>query len=248
MKKIFLTLVALFSLSIPLAAEKSIDFFADEVPRYEGFALGASFINQWALGEYSDYASCNFGGEVDAESVEDMSEMFTGTAIAELDLSNFKTSALKNMKNMFADCPDLFSVNFGADFDTSHVTDMSGLFQNVWYITELDLSKFDTSSVTSMASMFEGMESLELLDLSSFKTSSVTNMASMFNSCLKLTKIYVGQGWKTSAVTDSGADMFRSCDRLTGGSGTVYTNTHTDVTYAVIDTPETPGYLTKLGE
>ena len=67
MKKIFLTLVALFSLSIPLAAEKSIDFFADEVPRYEGFALGASFINQWALGEYSDYASCNFGGEVDAE-------------------------------------------------------------------------------------------------------------------------------------------------------------------------------------
>ena len=182
------------------------------------------------------------------ESVEDMSEMFTGTAIAELDLSNFKTSALKNMKNMFADCPELFSVNFGADFDTSHVTDMSGLFQNVWYITELDLSKFDTSSVTSMASMFEGMESLELLDLSSFKTSSVTNMASMFNSCLKLTKIYVGQGWKTSAVTDSGADMFRSCDRLTGGSGTVYTNTHTDVTYAVIDTPETPGYLTKLGE
>ena len=67
MKKIFLTLVALFSLSIPLAAEKSIDFFADEIPRYEGFALGASFINQWALGEYSDYASCNFGGEVDAE-------------------------------------------------------------------------------------------------------------------------------------------------------------------------------------
>ena len=182
------------------------------------------------------------------ESVEDMSEMFTGTAIAELDLSNFKTSALKNMKNMFADCPDLFSVNFGADFDTSHVTDMSGLFQNVWYITELDLSKFNTSSVTSMASMFEGMESLELLDLSSFKTSSVTNMASMFNSCLKLTKIYVGQGWKTSAVTDSGADMFRSCDRLTGGSGTVYTNTHTDVTYAVIDTPETPGYLTELSE
>ncbi len=46
MQKIFCVLLALFSLRLPLAAEGSIEFFTDDVPRYEGFALGASLINQ----------------------------------------------------------------------------------------------------------------------------------------------------------------------------------------------------------
>lgn len=182
------------------------------------------------------------------ESVTDMSRMFEALAVAELDLSKFKTPVLTNMKNMFAECVSLEILTFGDDFDTSNVTDMSGLFKDVWFISELDLNKFDTSSVTTMVSMFEGMESLEILDLSTFKTSGVTTMASMFKSCIYLSKIYVGQGWNTSSVTDSGSEMFLSCGSLTGGNGTVYTNSYKDVSYAVIDTPETPGYLTKLGE
>lgn len=185
------------------------------------------------------------------EAVTDMSEMFQATAVYELDLSKFKTPALTNMKNMFAECASLETLTFGDDFDTSNVTDMSGLFMNMESISELDLSNFDTHSVIDMTSMFEcaGITGeLETLDLSSFDTSNVTKMKSMFNTCINLSKIYVGQGWNTSSVTDSGSEMFLSCGSLTGGNGTVYTNSYKDVSYAVIDTPETPGYLTKLGE
>ena len=191
------------------------------------------------------------------ESVTDMSEMFMRIAVSELDLSNFSTTNLTNMKNMFTECSSLESLVFGDSFDTSHVTDMSGLFQGMEGIFELDLSKFDTSNVTDMTSMFEGAGRtgwLETLDLSSFNTCKVTRMASMFNSCETLMTIYVGTGWNTALVSneaaggDFGEDMFTSCSEITGGKGTVWTNSCTDVTYAVIDTPETPGYLTKLGE
>ena len=154
------------------------------------------------------------------------------------------------MKNMFTECSSLESLVFGDSFDTSHVTDMSGLFQGMEGIFELDLSKFDTSNVTDMTSMFEGAGRtgwLETLDLSSFNTCKVTRMASMFNSCETLMTIYVGTGWNTALVSDEAAGGDLGAE-ITGGKGTVWTNSCTDVTYAVIDTPETPGYLTKLGE
>lgn len=42
-------------------------FFSDAVPRFEGFAAGAFFNNQYALGGWSDFALTNFGAGFDAE-------------------------------------------------------------------------------------------------------------------------------------------------------------------------------------
>ena len=47
--------------------ESFINFFSDEVPRYEGLALGGFVTNQWALGKYSEFALCNIGGGLDGE-------------------------------------------------------------------------------------------------------------------------------------------------------------------------------------
>ena len=93
-----------------------------------------------------------------------------------LDLSNFDTSNVINMSNMFyynrVTNLDLSS------FDTSNVTDMSGMFS--WSAaTSLDLSSFDTSNVTIMIGMFSGSKATSL-DLSNFDTSNVTSVDSMF--------------------------------------------------------------------
>jgi len=74
-------------------------------------------------------------------------------------------------------------------FDTSKVTDMSGMFEYFANASTtpptLDLTHFDTSKVTDMSGMFVGFESNSAtpltLDLAHFDTSQVTNMSNMFS-------------------------------------------------------------------
>lgn len=120
----------------------------------------------------------------------DMSGMFqnsNGSAFYNLDLSNFDTSKVTNMVNMFSGCT-IKEPNLN-NFDTSQVTHMSNMFSSNNFIVTLDLTSFDTSKVTDMSSMFNGCNNLTSLDLISFNTSNVTNMGSMFNGCKKLTNI-----------------------------------------------------------
>jgi hypothetical protein len=65
----------------------------------------------------------------------------------------------------------------------------------------------------------------------------------MFNNNPLLETIYVGDGWDMSKATSSD-NMFSGCGKLTGGNGTTTSGNPTNATYARVDTPETPGYLT----
>ena len=111
-------------------------------------------------------------------------------------------------------------------------------------MTNLDLSHFNTSKVTDMTGMFDGCSGLTSLDLSSFNTSKVTKMIRMFYGNRNLRTIYVGNGWSTEAVTSS-VSMFYDCTNLVGGKGTTYDANHIDKTYAHIDGGSSnPGYFT----
>ena len=110
--------------------------------------------------------------------------------IQSLDLSNFNTSNIVNMKQMFANCFALTSLTLSPSFDTSKVTDMNSMFFNCYALTSLDLSSFDTSNVTDMGYMFKQCNALTSLTLSSsFDTSKVTNMTQMFVNCFVLTSL-----------------------------------------------------------
>ncbi len=70
MKKTLLVLLtAMTFLVTPLSARKAYvtAFFAEEVPRYPGLAIGAHFLNQYAIGDWAQYASANVGGGIDLE-------------------------------------------------------------------------------------------------------------------------------------------------------------------------------------
>ena len=159
-----------------------------------------------------------------------------------------------------------------SNFDTSKVTNMSAMFAYQCELTSLNLSNFDTKNVESMGNMFGDTGNIEVLDLTSFDTSNVTTTYDMFyfskstsgylvqyvyyngeeNRTSKLRTIYVSNLWDVSQV-DPGSGcgncgstyMFYNCINLVGGNGTIYNSNYKDKTYAVIDTPSTPGYLTQ---
>ena len=62
-----LSVLLLTSLVSAETKEPSVVFFSDDVPRYEGLAVGGFLLSQFALGEYSDFAVCNIGGGLDVE-------------------------------------------------------------------------------------------------------------------------------------------------------------------------------------
>ena len=141
--------------------------------------------------------------------------MFSGCyKLTSLDVSNFDTSNVTDMSGMFSGCQNLTSLDV-SNFNTSKVTDMSSMFYSCLELTSLDVSNFDTSNVTNMSGMFECYADSKLtsLDVSNFNTSKVTDMSSMFMHCLKLNALDVSN-FDTSNVTDM-HNMFYSCSGLT---------------------------------
>ena len=182
----------------------------------------------------------------DTSNVTDMYGMFNlCQSLTILDVSNFNTSKVTTMKAMFAECEKLTTLDV-SNFDTSNVTDMSYMFNRCKLLTSLDVVNFDTSNVTTMHSMFSECNSLTTLDLSNFNTLKVTDMYGMFDgygTTMSLNKIYVSDKFVTTNVTDS-TNMFKDCNNLVGGNGTVFDSNNIDKTYARIDTSSTPGYFT----
>ena len=140
---------------------------------------------------------------------------------------------------------NLSSITGLSYLNTSQVTNMSWMFGFCTILPSLDVSSFNTANVTNMSCVFYGCASITSLNLSSFNTSKVTSMANLFRNCTNLQTIYVGNGWSTDAVTNSGY-MFDKCNSLVGGQGTTWDRDKPkDKTYAHIDGgPSNPGYFT----
>ena len=132
--------------------------------------------------------------------------------ILDLDLSNFDTSKVTDMHGMFFNMFYLTTLNL-SNFDTSNVMDMNSMFYSVGNLSKLDLSNFDTSKVTNMGWMFSSMSNLTSLNLSNFDTSKVTDMYGMFSNMSRLTTLNVSN-FDTSKVTDMGW-MFHGMSNLT---------------------------------
>ena len=144
----------------------------------------------------------------DTSNVTNMRSMFNGMSnLTTLNLSNFNTSQVTNMSLMFCGVSNLTSLNL-SNFDTSKVTNMSFMFWGISNLTTLNLSSFDTSKVTRMDSMFSYMYSLTTINLSHFDTSNVTDMGNMFYGAYNLTNLDLSS-FNTSKVTDMSAMFYR---------------------------------------
>ena len=147
----------------------------------------------------------------------DMHDMFYGCESLEMIrfLSAFETGNVKDMHEMFSGCHKLNEYGAGLDlsgWDTSKVTNMSGLFKNCWDAAILNVSTWNTSSVTNMDSMFAGCGALSI-DASKWNTAKVTDMEQMFYSCWRLNSLDL-TGFDTHSVEKMDR-MMNATQRLT---------------------------------
>ena len=92
--------------------------------------------------------------------------------ITSIDFSNFVSSKVNSMKNLFNGCASLISVNF-QNFNAELVTDMTSMFSGCTKLESLNLSSFKTSALTKVPNMFNSCSCLKLLDISNFDLSKV---------------------------------------------------------------------------
>ena len=128
----------------------------------------------------------------------------------ELNITATDIPVPEKMKNLHAAFKDttLNAESMGL-WDTSHVTDMSSMFENAEILSG-DITGWNTSSVTDMSNMFSGGYSdlsdprytLFNQDIGGWDTSSVTHMVSMF--ARSAFNQYIGN-WDTSNVVDMSA-------------------------------------------
>ena len=128
--------------------------------------------------------------------------------------------------------------------DASKVEKADSMFAGFDRLSSVKLPDFSSGSLKNISNMFNGCTILTSLDLSKMNTSNVTNCSSMFSGCESLKMITVSSLWNMKKANYS-SDMFNGCAKLVGRYGTKCNWTlGYDRTYARIDLPGYPGYLT----
>ncbi len=148
----------------------------------------------------------------DVTKVRSFSGMFGNTsALTTLDLTNWgvgRTASDVSMYRMFFRTPELTNLTL-TNFKTTNVTDMSDMFLDIG-VTSLDLSDWDVTKVTDFTSMFDGaaLTTLDLTDWGVGRTASDVDMSLMFCNMLLLTNLTL-TNFKTTNVTDMSAMFYR---------------------------------------
>lgn len=127
---------------------------------------------------YSEFTKIDLT-DLHTEYTTDMSYLFMECKASEIIFSEFNTSNVTDMANMFSSIVTSNKLDL-SNFNTINVKDMSNMFAYS-EIGELDISNFDTSNVENMEGMFRETVTKNL-DLSSFNTIACTDMECMFKS------------------------------------------------------------------
>ncbi|MBE6139281.1 MAG: BspA family leucine-rich repeat surface protein [Firmicutes bacterium] len=151
----------------------------------DGLAKVSSFkINDASYLFYNGGRLSNINELLDlCENVTSCSHMFYNGARKisyQIDLSNFDTSNVTDMTNMFYSCYNLGKIIGLEKFNTSKVTKLDGIFKQTGF-KEFDLSNFDTSNVTSMRELFYYTTStLRSINLGTWDASKVNDIYNAF--------------------------------------------------------------------
>lgn len=131
---------------------------------------------------------------------------------------DYLQSGLKatDVSGMFNNCYKLSNIP-KLGIDTSSCTNFQNVFSGCSSLTSLDISEWNSSNVTNMSQMFIRCQSLTSLDLRNFNVSKVTNMNETFDECSSLVTIDISS-WDTSSVNNFYC-IFYGCYNLTTING-----------------------------
>lgn len=117
---------------------------------------------------------------------------YTSDASILVDFSKWDTSSVTDMSGMFSapNLPYSYDCTFApTGLKTSNVTNMSGMFYNYECSKEVSFDSFDTSNVTDMSEMFREIYQ-SALDIEHFNTKNVTTFKNMFYDSIFTGKSY----------------------------------------------------------
>lgn len=155
----------------------------------------------------------------DTSSVTTMNNMFNSASqISELNLSNWDLTNVLNISGMFAGMSNIVSLDVSSWKNTAKIMNMNNTFASMLRINNINLGNFDTSSVTNMSSMFSNCPQLIKADISSFTSEKLTNNSYMFGNCAKLTTLIINN---SSLFKMTNANMFQDTP-IASGTGYVY--------------------------
>ncbi len=140
-------------------------------------------------------------------------------------------SGLSDLSGMFSFCNTLNSPNNIGSWNTSVVTNMSGLFSQASAFNQ-NISSWNTGAVTNMSSLFADAAAFNQ-DIGVWNTSAVTNMAAMFAGAIVFNR-NIG-AWNTAAVTNMNSMFFSAYvfnQNISGWSTMAVTNMSSMFGYA----------------
>ena len=148
------------------------------------------------------------------DPLKKMAGFFEGCSnIISLDFSNFDSSNVTNMRNLFSKCSKLKEITGLNKFVTNKVNNMYMMFQECSELKTLDLSNFDTKNVTDMGFMFNKCKNLkEIKGINKFVTKEVKSMERMFSECSELKTLDLSSF--TTYNTTKISYMFDKCKKL----------------------------------
>ena len=181
--------------------------------------------------------------DLPCEDIRHSSSMFEDTRFTTITVKH-KMKPNIAMSKMFANCPNLTTVNFPSDLNPQALQLLTGMFQNCPVLTTIN--NFDkviipvTSQFVDLAEMFKNCTAIQTIDMSGvFQVSPyvVRSIKEIFAYCTNLTTIYAPAGTTyESASSTLATDWCRESRNLVGGAGTVYSIAMYDSrTYCRID-------------
>lgn len=172
--------------------------------------LGDSSVKSWLEGDKLYVASSDtiyLHDGFDFSGFWETNTSPTTCEIRKIIFNNVNTSGMTSMIGMFNQLNKLAELDV-SKFDTSNVRDMDNMFSGCSSLTELDLSTFNTSKTIYMNAMFNKCTNISTLDLSSFETSHVKMMSGMLTGCGNLITVYVSELWNTTSLAHPNNSFF----------------------------------------
>ena len=176
---------------------------------------------------------------LDTSNVTDISNLFYYcTSLEEVNLSDMDLSKVVVAPVIFMGCPvkeiiadriilndktiGIFKNTYNgeitlkkislANANLKNVTDMSRMFENCDYLTNLDLSTLDLSNIKNMSYMFNNCDNLETVTFGETSAINVADMSYMFKDCRNL-KGADFSGVSTGSIKNM-AYMFYNCSNI----------------------------------
>ena len=129
----------------------------------------------------------------------------SGNYYLTLKLPKLSLASAENLSQMFSKSEISGLTLNETSMGGNHITDMSSMFQDCPYLTEIDLHNISTGPLENIASMFKHLPYIKKIALPSiFNTANVTDFSYFLSDSIKLTTLENGDKIKLASATNTG--------------------------------------------